>query len=168
MGTEEFSGEISVIVPLYNKAATVAACIKSLLSQTVPPKQIIVIDDGSTDGSYNIAVEILKKSPIPYIVEQQENSGVASARNFGAELSSSEFISFLDADDEWDADFSLELLNLVSAYPNATLYSCSHRVNSEFGLRRRVSKVLPEGGSAIIENFLVYMQKRAWLIAQRY
>jgi len=88
---------ISVVIPAYNAAATVVRAIDSVLAQTRRPDEIIIVDDGSTDDTS----ERIKKhgSQICYIY--QENAGPSVARNKGIEAANSEWIAFLDADDEW-------------------------------------------------------------------
>ena len=87
--------KISVIIPTYNRQNLVQRAIKSALSQTLKPHEIIVIDDGSTDDTINI----LKSYPIKVLT--QKNQGVSSARNLGIKNSSGDVIAFLDSDDEW-------------------------------------------------------------------
>jgi glycosyltransferase involved in cell wall biosynthesis len=88
---------VSVIIPTYNSADYLPAAIESALAQTYSYKEIIVIDDGSTDNT-RFAVQPFKDK-IVYI--QKENQGPASARNSGIMNSKGEFIAFLDADDIW-------------------------------------------------------------------
>ncbi|MBI4714075.1 glycosyltransferase family 2 protein [Candidatus Uhrbacteria bacterium] len=86
--------DISVIIPTYQHAKTISACIESLLFQTKPPKEIIVVDDGSTDDT-KIRLKRFGNS-IVYLF--QENQGAPSARNLGAQLSTGSFLLFCDAD----------------------------------------------------------------------
>ncbi|MBK9174076.1 MAG: glycosyltransferase family 2 protein [Blastocatellia bacterium] len=90
-------GLVSVIIPNYNYAKFIQRTIKSVLAQTYSNIEIIVIDDGSTDGSLRVLEEFGDK--VMTIV--QNNQGVSRARNRGFEASSGEFIAFLDADDLW-------------------------------------------------------------------
>lgn len=92
---------ISAIVPLYNGRPFVTAAIRSIVNQTVPPLELIVIDDGSTDGSDEDIAVI--DAPFPVKVIRQENRGQSAARNEGVRNASGEFIAFLDQDDEWRA-----------------------------------------------------------------
>src|SRR5436190_9496549 len=93
------SSLISCIVPVFNGDRYLAETLDSILAQTHRPIEIIVVDDGSTDGTSAIAAEYGEK--IRYI--RQENSGVASARNLGLQSARGDFIAFLDADDLWHA-----------------------------------------------------------------
>ena len=88
---------ISVVVPTYNRETKVQDAIDSIMEQSIPVTEIIVVDDGSTDNTKNI----LKKygNKIRYIY--QNNSGVAAARNTGIKAASSEWVAFLDSDDLW-------------------------------------------------------------------
>lgn len=86
--------DISVIIPTYQHAATIVACIRSLLEQTVMPSQIIVLDDGSTDRTRELVSAF--SSPVSY--QYQENKGAPSARNAGAALATGAFLLFCDAD----------------------------------------------------------------------
>lgn len=102
--------KVSVIIPLYNKEKYVTRTLTSVLHQTWPDFEVIVIDDGSTDNSASI-VESFSDRRIKLI--RQGNGGPGSARNRGLRESSSPYISFLDADDEWSTDFlhcALEIL----------------------------------------------------------
>jgi len=91
---------ISVIIPVFNCERYLGEAIESVLSQTCRATEILVIDDGSTDGTGHVARSY---SPLVRYVFQR-NSGAASARNRGAELAREVFLSFLDADDVWVED----------------------------------------------------------------
>jgi glycosyltransferase involved in cell wall biosynthesis len=86
---------VSVVLPVFNGELFLREAIESVLAQTWSPVELIVVDDGSTDGSADIAREY----PLSYL--HQENSGVAAARNRGAEEARGELLSFLDQDDVW-------------------------------------------------------------------
>lgn len=88
---------VSVIIPNYNYGAFLPAAIQSALDQTLAPLEVIVIDDGSTDNS----AEVVEQFGHPVTFVRQINSGVSRARNYGAELSSGDYLAFLDADDLW-------------------------------------------------------------------
>jgi len=88
-----------LVIPVYNGAAYLERALRSVAAQDELPASIIVIDDGSTDAS----AEIVKNfaSPVPLRYHYKENGGLSSARNAGIALCTSNFIAFLDADDEW-------------------------------------------------------------------
>ncbi len=85
----------SVIIAVYNGAATLARAIDSVLNQTYPPHELIVVDDGSSDGTAQVVRAY--GAPVRYI--HQANAGVAAARNAGAQAASGDWLAFLDADD---------------------------------------------------------------------
>jgi len=91
------ANKISVIIPTYNNEKYISKAIDSVLSQTYQNFSIIVIDDGSTDNTKQILTRYQEK--ITYIY--QENQGVSVARNTGIHNSNSDYIAFLDSDDEW-------------------------------------------------------------------
>ncbi|PSB02890.1 glycosyltransferase family 2 protein [Merismopedia glauca] len=91
---------VSVIIPVYNGDRYLKAAIESVLSQTYKSIEIIVVDDGSTDSSAEVAQSFT--SLVRYYF--QPNSGSGAARNYGIELALGEFIAFLDADDLWLED----------------------------------------------------------------
>ena len=89
--------QISVIIPAYNREAYVGEAIRSVLAQTLPPEEVIVVDDGSTDRTGEIARSFGK--PVRCI--SQENQGVGGARNTGLGEATGNFIALLDSDDLW-------------------------------------------------------------------
>ena len=101
---------ISVIIPVYNSEKYLERALDSVLNQTYKDLEIIVVDDGSTDGSGKIIAKYQKKDP-RIISIRQKNSGQAAARNAGIRLAKGEFLAFLDGDDAYDKDFILKLLN---------------------------------------------------------
>ena len=102
---------VSVIIPLYNTEDYIAQCIDSVLVQTWPNIEIIVVDDGSTDNSLQIATQY--KSDKVTIVTQN-NSGASVARNKGLELAKGEYIQFLDADDFISPDKIASQMNVLN------------------------------------------------------
>ena len=111
---------ISVIVPAYNAVKTLSRCLDSLLSQTFSDFEIILIDDGSTDGSESLYIEYAQrdKRVIPIILK--ENKGVSNARQLGMDTAQGKYITFLDADD-WVNDDMLEKLFACSESNNADI-----------------------------------------------
>ncbi|MBA3691926.1 MAG: glycosyltransferase family 2 protein [Acidobacteria bacterium] len=89
--------KVSVVIPTYNYAHFIAEAVESVLAQTFPIFEIIVVDDGSSDNTEEIIVKFGDK--VKYI--KQNNGGVGLARNTGVKNSGGEFIAFLDADDIW-------------------------------------------------------------------
>lgn len=89
--------QISLIIPTYNRCSTLKRALDSILQQTVPPDEIIVVDDGSTDGTENM---LSREFPqVSYIA--QVNKGVSAARNRGIQRAQGPWIAFLDSDDTW-------------------------------------------------------------------
>jgi glycosyltransferase involved in cell wall biosynthesis len=103
-GTERRSGlpaKISVIIPAYNAQATIGATLDSVLRQTLPADEILVMDDGSTDRT----IEILRKYEPWVTVLRQANAGVASARNALCQQARGDLVAFLDSDDLWHESY---------------------------------------------------------------
>jgi len=88
---------VSVVVPTYNGATLVADAVRSILSQTVPPQEILVVDDGSTDDTPDVCATF--PAPVRYI--RQSNGGVSAARNRGIAEARGDWIALADADDVW-------------------------------------------------------------------
>src|SRR5947209_14845994 len=98
---------VSVIVPLYNKARYIGRCLDAIDGQTEGSFEVIVVDDGSTDGGE----KLVEKRGDPRVrLVSQENAGPGAARNHGARLAQSPVVAFLDADDAWDRDYLRESL----------------------------------------------------------
>jgi len=91
---------VSVIIPTYNRCGLLERAIKSVLVQSMPAREIIVVDDGSKEGLLD---EIKAKFP-QVIWLRQKNKGVAAARNYGIRESRDSWIALLDSDDEWEPD----------------------------------------------------------------
>ena len=97
------SQRISVIIPVYNPGAHLIRCLDSLLDQTYQELEIILVDDGSSDGSPEICDRYAERDD-RIVCIHQENRGVSSARNRGLEICSGDYVHFLDSDDFLEAD----------------------------------------------------------------
>ncbi|MBQ3347986.1 glycosyltransferase family 2 protein [Candidatus Saccharibacteria bacterium] len=115
--------KVSIIVPIYNVEKYLAKCLDSILNQTYDNLEIILIDDGSTDGSSDIAENYTLKDPRITVIHQR-NRGQSSARNLGLKFATGNFISFIDADDEIKPTFISELLHPLVSDEAATLSIC--------------------------------------------
>ena len=116
---------ISVVVPLYNKGPYIARALNSVFIQTFQDFEVIVVDDGSTDGGAEVVREF-DDSRIQLI--QQENQGVSAARNRGIEVAGAELVAFLDADDEWLPKHLEILLRLRIEHPDAGAYGTAYLI----------------------------------------
>ena len=113
-------GRVSVVIPNYNYGRYLREAIDSVLSQTHPPHEVIVVDDGSTDDSG----AILAGYGDAIITVQQQNQGVGAARNNGAQIATGEFLAFLDADDYWAPEKLEKQLAKFDSDPEIGLAHC--------------------------------------------
>lgn len=131
--------KISVIIPLYNKAPYIKRAIDSVLAQTIQDFEIIIVNDGSTDGSEKI-IEEYSDSRIHLI--NQENQGVSAARNHGVDVAQANLVAFLDADDEWLPEFLDVILKMRDIWPDAGLYGTKWYECSSENHRLKISTTI--------------------------
>lgn len=115
--------KFSVVIPLYNKEKSVGRAIESVLAQTHTDFELIVVDDGSTDGGAAVA-ETYKDERLRVI--RQSNAGVSAARNAGIAAAAGEFVAFLDADDVWLPGYLALMRELISRFPAAGVYASAY------------------------------------------
>ena len=142
--------DISVVIPLYNKAPHIQRALDSIFNQTYPPKEIVIVDDGSTDGSGEI-VKSLSDARIKLLWE--ENSGTSTARNLGICETSSNFIALLDADDEWTPRHLQDIALLIEEYPGCGAYATAYvrEAGSEKIWRPKPRKDFPVGWKGLLD-----------------
>lgn len=118
---------ISIVIPLYNKEASIKQSLKSVLSQSYEDFEVVIVDDGSTDGS----VAVVKSITDPRIrLIKQQNGGPGSARNNGVIQSFGEWVLFLDADDELLPEALMTFYKIMIANKEANVIDCVQTVQS--------------------------------------
>lgn len=122
--------KFSVIIALYNKAPYIESTLNSVLAQTYTDFEIIIADDGSTDGSAKI-VKSFKDKRIKYFYK--ENEGVSAARNFAIDKANGNYFAFLDADDIWHNDHLLEINNIIIAMPHISAFATLLKSENKYG-----------------------------------
>jgi glycosyltransferase involved in cell wall biosynthesis len=140
------SFDVSVVIPLFNKANYVRAAVQSVIAQSFPAREIIVVDDGSTDGSLE-QIRDLGKERVRIIA--QRNAGPAVARNRGAAEATCSWIAFLDADDIWLEDHLATLAQVSKAFPQAAV------VGSNFALDSLPFPKNSQAGQRLVDFFAV-------------
>lgn len=148
---------VSVVMPCYRAAKTVAAAVQSVLEQTAPPLELIAVDDASDDETLRILEGLRTSLPqgLLKILSQPHNKGAASARNAGWAQARGDLIAFLDADDTWHPR-KLELQHaFMSAHPEVVL--CGHRSSvvergEAFGEVAKPQVTYPSASSFLLRN----------------
>ena len=110
----------SVVIPLYNKENYIADTLNSVINQTFKDFEVIIIDDGSTDNSYE---KVSKINDQRIKIIKQANQGLSKARNTGIKNAQAEYIAFLDADDLWMEDFLQTILNLIGLHKEHCVFA---------------------------------------------
>lgn len=147
-------GVISVIVPIYNTANYLNKCIQSLVNQTYQHLEIILVDDGSNDGSADICDRYA--SEYDYItVIHTKNGGSSAARNIGIKHGSGDYISFIDSDDYISEDFYESMMNYM--LPDVDIVSCGFNTMYPDGKIMKLctpDRVLYFSGDEVVKELL--------------
>lgn len=162
---------VSILIPAYNKAPWIRETMLSAINQTWPNKEIIVVDDGSSDDTFTIAKTL--ESKIVKVVTQP-NAGACGARNNALKLAQGDYIQWLDADDALDPEkISLQLRRVNEGRDSLILLTCAW---STFFHSRRRAKFIPNSlwqdlkpADWIIKKFTdnVWMNPTVWLVSRR-
>ena len=145
---------ISVVIPLYNKEKTITRTLESVLSQTMSPLEIIVVDDGSKDNSLDVVQSFVQSLNTHSLIRviHKENGGVSSARNRGIREAKGECVALLDGDDLWESTFLEEQCKLMHDFPNAAMWG----VNTAFikhGKCWKWEQGMGDGYRGYVENY---------------
>jgi len=138
---------VSIIVPAFNAEEYLSQCLESVLTQTYPHWELILVDDGSSDATGAIAQEIAQRDRRVRII-QQPNQGSCAARNNGARLANYDWLAFLDADDWWEPSYLSALMAVADADPTLDAVRCSW------------NRVTADG--TVIETFLAHHRQSAF------
>ena len=133
---------VSIITPLYNSERFVGKTIESVLAQTYPHWEMIIVNDGSKDKGPDIVRQYASKDPRIHLLEQP-NGGCAAARNHGLREAKGRYYCFLDSDDYWDSTFLEEQLAFM-AEKKAAIVTCSVRRVDENGIAILSPQIVPE------------------------
>ena len=149
-GADQYS--VSVVIPAYNVAKYIGRAIESVLSQTLPVDEVIVVDDGSTDSTVEIASDFGDKITLI----QQSNAGVSSARNAGIKASRSKWVAFLDADDYWLPEKNQKQVENLKLHPD--LRWCAANYYRLDGVSQTVAEM--PGDIDMLDNYMLSYPKR--------
>lgn len=117
---------LSVIIPLYNKQADIELTLHSVMAQSLQPREVIVVDDGSTDQS----AAIVERMAYPAVrLIRQSNAGVSAARNRAIAEAKGEWVALMDGDDMWHHDYLLNFERMLKLYPDCEAFGTAFRVD---------------------------------------
>lgn len=134
---------VSVIMPAYNSEKYIGKSIESVLAQDYEKFELIIVDDGSKDGTKSI-VEQYAKNDIRIKLLEQANQGVSAARNKGLDTATGEYVAFLDSDDLWDAD-NLSVMVQAAECTKSGLVCASMDIINADGTRQKANTAYKDG-----------------------
>ena len=145
---------ISVVIPCFNSAATIERALRSIEHQTIKPNEVLVVDDASSDNTVSIIEQYAQTSSLNIrVIKQSMNGGPSVARNAAWNHAASEFIAFLDADDQWHTQ-KLELqLGAMLANPTYVMSFHDHLFGSSEHFE--ALPFAPNTSQATLRNYLV-------------
>jgi len=138
----KYQPDFSVILPTYNRCYVLWRAIQSVLAQTYPFFELIIIDDGSNDRTE----DLVKKFTDPRVkyIKLKKNQGASVARNFGLKNSVGKYIAYLDSDNQWYPDFLECMHNAFSSYPGKVMFFCKKNYRLTIKEKTKSSKVRDE------------------------
>lgn len=149
---------ISIVIPLYNKGELVGRALDSVLAQSFGDFEVVVVDDGSTDNSVEVVNRYRSRFDEGRLcVVSQRNAGVGAARNRGIAVARGEYVTFLDADDEWKEGHLQTLADLSLNYPECGVFATNYEnLMTDSRVVPNQLRHLPfEGATGVIDNYFV-------------
>lgn len=154
MSKTELSETVSVIIPVFNAEKYLERCVESVIRQTYKNIEVILVNDGSTDGSLEVCEKLKKQYPQLIIIDKP-NGGSSSARNAGIKASHGEYIAFLDSDDWVSSDCYEYMLNLAVSNDADLSDVMVYQVKSEHDrVPSVVEKIDVYSGRDVLEHYL--------------
>lgn len=148
---------LSIIIPVYNNESYLRATLQSVLAQAYPDVDVLVVDDGSTDGSLTICHEFAQKDKRLRVIHK-ENGGVSSARNRGIEEAAGQYIAFVDGDDCIDPEMYTTMIAVLQD-TGADLVDCRVIKESQY-----VPQPYEKGDVEVSDRPLEYLSKKGYFI----
>ena len=125
--------DFSVVIPLYNKAKEIVHTLEGVASQRYAPLEVIVVDDGSTDGGAELVEQMKVQLPTLQLI-RQVNGGVSVARNCGIAHARGNYVALLDADDFWKPEYLERVAGVIERYPGCGMYCMGFEVHRPEGV----------------------------------
>lgn len=143
------NNKISIVIPAYNTADVIERTLKSIENQTYKNYEVVIINDGSNDGTKKL-LDNYKKNKSNVVVYHQENQGVSAARNKGLEICTGDFVCFLDSDDSYEPTFLEEMLQYIMKNESEVVYCGFNYIDRKghINVRKNIAK------SSHLESFL--------------
>ena len=150
---------VSVVIPCYRCTGTIDRALESIVAQTLLPAEVIVVDDGSGDGTLDHLRALSAKHGLDWIqvIALRENQGAASARNAGWELATQRYVAFLDADDAWHPQKIEMQYGVMSMRPEVAMSGHGHETLRSSGVPR---SDVPEPTVSMVSKFSMLVSNR--------
>ncbi len=150
---------VSVVIPAYNEAPRITRALRSVLDQTHPVNEIIVVDDGSTDDTSDVVSQFSER----VICIRQSNQGLSAARNTGISQAKSDWVAFLDADDEWLPSHIENAKIILTANPELMWYCAAFERRREDGVSEYIHQVEDNFiKTSIIQNYFALRRRQVF------
>ena len=148
------NANISVVIPCFNSAATIERALRSVESQTTKPHEVLVVDDASSDNTVSVIEQYERSSSLNIrVIKQSANGGPSVARNAAWNVSTGEFVAFLDADDQWHPQKLEAQLNAMLANPTIVMSFHDHLFGSSEHFE--TLPLTPTTSQATLHNYLI-------------
>lgn len=159
--------KFSIIIPLYNKKTFILNTIKSVLNQEYKDYELLIIDDHSTDGSFDLVKSKITNTSVR-LFQTKKNSGPSAARNIGLRNCNGDVVCFLDADDKYDSQYLLNLYKTYVSYGNCSIIITTRYFLSKNEVYPSLKKIssfldLEEEGIFKVNNILKLLEKETLL-----
>ncbi len=142
---------VSIVIPLYNKAQSIANTIACIQNQTYQDFEIVIIEGWSTDGSQEIIKKLAEADDRIHVFMQKNRNGVTPARNESIEEAKYEHIVFMDADDYWEPTYLETMVMLIEDFPDAGIWGMHHGEIDANG-KHNAKPIMPEGFRGVIKH----------------
>lgn len=142
---------ISIVIPLYNKEKQIRKTLETVFNQTFQEYEIVIVNDGSTDRSFEI-IKLFSDSRIRLI--EQDNQGVSAARNRGIKEAKFDYIALLDADDEWKPEYLESQVDLIHSFPECSVFASAYELKYKNKIEKIILNKIPfSGEKGILSNY---------------